>query len=225
MTLELPDPAVPPATHPSTRIKICGVSEIDDLTVVAEAGANGVGFVRAKGSPRYIDFETASALLAEVPSEVTSVAVYVDALTDEVVRLRTDAVQLHGQEDEATVQAIAQQMPDTLVIRGFPFSRPHLNRWQETPGVHAILVDGRSAGGGMSFDYEPLANIRHMVTRPLILAGGLTPDNVGDAITLLRPYAVDVSSGVESKPGVKDHGAIKAFCQAVRDADRLRYND
>lgn len=225
MTLELHQPDIPPSTHPTTRIKICGVSRTDDIDVAAEAGANGVGFVRAKKSARYIEFEQARILLEHMPSELTSVAVYVDAPTDEIIRLRTDAVQLHGQEDEETVQLITDHMPQALVIKGFPFSRPHLNRWQETAGVHAVLVDGRSAGGGMGFDYEPLVNVRHTLTRPLILAGGLTPDNVGDAITLIRPYAVDVSSGVESEPGVKDHGAIRAFCQAVREADQLRYND
>ncbi len=206
----------------TTRIKICGVSTPEAIQVAAEAGANGIGFVRAKGSSRYIDYEQASALLKHVPDGLTSVAVYVNAPLEEVMALKANAIQLHGQEDEIMIESIKANMPETFVIRGFPFSRPHLNRWQETPGIHAVLVDGQSAGSGRGFDYEPLMNIRHTMTHPLIVAGGLTPDNVGDAITLLQPWAVDVSSGVESAPGVKDHGAIRAFCQAVREADQIR---
>jgi phosphoribosylanthranilate isomerase len=225
MTLTLPPKIISSGQPRVTLIKICGVSTPEAIEVAAQEGANGIGFVRAKNSPRYVDLETSKALLAQTPSTLTSVAVYVDAPSEEIAKLPVDAIQLHGQESESVIASLSAQLPETIVIRGFPFSRSHLNRWQEHPGIHAVLVDGASAGGGASFNYQPLVDIRHTLTSPLILAGGLTPDNVGDVITLLRPWAVDISSGVESAPGVKDHGAIRAFCQAVQAADRIRSHD
>lgn len=94
-----------------------------------------------------------------------------------------------------------------------------LRRWDAVEEVDAILVDGSAGGAGEAFDWHALAPLIRAVSKPIIIAGGLTPENVGEAIGACRPYAVDVSSGVESSPGVKDHAKIAAFCEAVRRAD------
>ena len=123
-------------------------------------------------------------------------------------------MQLHGRETEEVVARAPRP-----VIRGFGFDAEEVRRWEACPHVAALLIDGPAAGSGAAFDHHALAALRTELRKPVILAGGLTPENVADAIRVVRPDAVDVSSGVESSPGVKDPERIRAFCAAVRAAE------
>lgn len=208
---------------PRTRIKICGVRDEETLYAAAEAGADAVGFVFVKGSPRYLDPEDAFALMGALPPFMASVGVFADRTIDDFLdveeRCPTQHAQLHGEEDEQLVRACG---PDVIKAVRFDAATigAELARWAEIPEVAAVLVDGPKPGSGESIDWEALADAADSVAVPLILAGGLTPENVGEAIRIVRPWGVDVSSGVERERGVKDAALIEAFCEAVRDADR-----
>lgn len=201
-----------------TRIKICGVMDVETAIVAVDAGADAIGLVFAPKSPRRIDSERALEITEALPPGVTAVGLFQlrgadDPLLDE---WWSDWVQLHGDENEAVVTAIAETH---RVIRGFQFSREKIQRWERCDSVDVLLIDGSDGGGGASFDHGALAKRMPDVSKPVILAGGLTPENVGAAIRAVRPFAVDVSSGVERQRGVKDHELIRAFCAAVRAAD------
>ncbi|MEE2906479.1 MAG: N-(5'-phosphoribosyl)anthranilate isomerase, partial [Planctomycetota bacterium] len=123
-------------------------------------------------------------------------------------------IQLHGEETEA----IAAQARGP-VVRGFSFSPEAVRRWNACPHVELLLIDGPGKGAGRTFDHDQLLELQHEITKPIVLAGGLDPDTVGEAIAAIRPWGVDVSSGVESGRGIKDPARIRAFCEAVRAAD------
>ncbi|QYU68153.1 hypothetical protein J4558_25510 [Leptolyngbya sp. 15MV] len=153
---------------------------------------------------------------------VTTVGVFVNASVDTFCDIEevcpTNYAQLQGSENEETVRACS---PAIKGLRFDPESiRAELERWDAMDEIEAILVDGSAGGEGQSFDWSRLAEVAQDVSKPLIIAGGLTPENVGEAIRALRPYAVDVSSGVERVRGEKDPELIERFCDAVRAADR-----
>ncbi|MBT8486917.1 MAG: phosphoribosylanthranilate isomerase [Phycisphaerales bacterium] len=204
-----------------TRIKICGLTTPAAATAAVDAGADAVGLVFASGSPRCIDAKTAAAIRSSIPIFVRTVCVYRDAPIEDIAATRgpADLLQLHGDEDDAYLRRLGEP-----VIRGFAYEPDALRRWDECPGVAALLVDGVTPGGGAAFDHDAITPRASTLSKPLILAGGLTPENVGVAVQRVRPFAVDVSSGVESSPGVKDPGRIAAFCDAVRRADAAAAN-
>ncbi|MHC4081574.1 MAG: phosphoribosylanthranilate isomerase [Planctomycetota bacterium] len=201
-----------------TRTKICGITSPDLARIAVEAGADAIGMViDVPHSPRSISFETAEEILRVAPAPVMSIAVVQDpdpALAD---RWPGTWFQLHGDEDEALVGRFARAKH---VIKGFRFDPQQVKRWNDCPHVEILLIDGSSGGRGETFRHEELAALMPQITKPVVLAGGLTPQNVGPAIRAVRPFAVDVSSGVETSPGVKDPQLIKEFCAAVVEADR-----
>lgn len=205
-----------------TRIKICGLRDESAVEAAVEAGADAVGFVLVEGSPRFIEPEAAGALMMLLPPMVTAVGVVADLSVDDFCdieqRFPAPLMQLHGSENPKTAAACGPG-----VIKGIRFSpatiEADIARWNAVDEVDAILIDGSAGGEGTAFDWNALTPYAGAIEKPLFLAGGLTPGNVPEAIALLRPYAVDVSSGVESAPGVKDAARIAAFCQAVRRAD------
>jgi phosphoribosylanthranilate isomerase len=205
-----------------TRIKICGIRDEDAAVAAADAGADAVGFMFVRSSARFIEPEEAYAIMTGLPPMVASVGVFADATVDEFSDVEeacpTIYSQLHGDEDVELVRSCG---PD--VIKAVRFDEAtiarELARWDEVEEVCAILIDGGSGGAGVAFDWSLLVPHLEKVSKPLILAGGLTSENVGRAIREVRPYAVDVSSGVEREKGVKDVGLIEAFCEAVRAAD------
>lgn len=209
-----------PAHAPArTRIKICGVMDVETAQVAAEAGADAIGLVFAPESTRRIDSETALEITEFLPPGVTAVAVF-QLRSKNDPRLEEwwgDWVQLHGEEDEQVIASVAESH---RVMRGFPFDAGAVRRWEACDNVDALLIDGSAGGGGEGFDHAKLTELMPTISKPVMLAGGLTPNNVSTAIRAVRPYAVDVSSGVECEKGVKDHELIRAFCAAVRDADR-----
>jgi phosphoribosylanthranilate isomerase len=205
-----------------TRIKICGIRDAESAFVAVESGADAIGFVFAPGSPRTITPDAAWEVAAVLPPFVQTVGLFVDPKLDAFDQAReacpTDLVQLHGTEPEPVVRDCG---PD--VVKAVRYDRStieaELMRWNRVDDVVAVLVDGGPGGTGEKADWDHLAEVASATDHPLILAGGLTPENVGEAIAAVRPYAVDVSSGVESEPGTKDPAKIAAFCRAVREAD------
>ncbi len=202
----------------------------------ASAGADAVGLVFVHGSPRSIDKARAKAIIDALPPFVEPVGLFVDATVEHVREVAGELglrmVQIHGHETPHYAAALAPLQ----VIKSISFVddvRQVLDMWREScPNLAAILFDappthaGALPGGsGHTFDWNALAELQRTDALaempPLILSGGLTPANVGDAIARIGPYAVDVSSGVESTRGVKDAALIEAFCRAVADADGL----
>ncbi len=205
-----------------TRIKICGIRDADSALAAAEAGADAVGFVFVRASPRFIEPVNAFEIMSSLPPLVSSVGVFMnhslDAFSDIEEVCPTTLSQLHGNESESLVRQCGPG-----VIRGIRYDAAtigaELARWDALDEVDAILVDGSTGGEGLAFDWAGLGAAVERVSKPIFLAGGLTPENVGEAVRAVRPYAVDVSSGVEREKGVKDAGLIEAFCEAVRRAD------
>ena len=205
-----------------TRIKICGVKDSDTAVQCARCGADAIGFVFAKMSPRTIQPDAAASIMMDLPPWVSTVGLMVNPSLDTYERTLeacpTTYTQLHGNEGEAFVG-------ETLgyIIKAIKFDPAtiagELERWAGVPEVDAILVDGSSGGQGVALDWDALAPHVAACEKPIVLAGGLTPENVGEAIRTVRPFGVDVSSGVESDPGEKDPGLIRAFCEAVRSVD------
>ncbi len=211
---------------PRTRIKICGIRTPEGAHAAIDAGADALGFVFHRASPRSIEPVDAWDIVKTLPPLVHSVGLTVNADFDEFEEIEsycpTDYSQLHGAESIKLVRACGPR-----VIKAVRFDaatiEADLERWAGVEEVDAILVDGSAGGGGVALDWAALARARSKAdAKPLFLAGGLTPDNVAQAVRVVRPFAVDVSSGVEdpSQPGVKDPARIAAFCGAVRAADR-----
>ncbi len=206
-----------------TRIKICGIRDEDAAVAAIEAGADALGFIFVRSSVRFIDPADAWPLASALPPFVSSVGVFMNSSVDHFCDVEeicpTTLAQLHGNEDVATVKRCGPG-----IIRGLRFDADTIDedlaRWDAIDEVDAILVDGSAGGEGATLDWQRLARAIAPISKRIILAGGLTPANVGDAIRAVRPYAVDVSSGVEKERGVKDPALIEAFCDAVRDADR-----
>ena len=205
-----------------TRIKICGVRDAETALIAAECGADSIGLVFVSSSPRCVTVDEAWEIQGVLPAFITSVGLFMNPKPDHYLKTMIEADldlgQLHGKEPEPLVREIG---PD--LIKAIRYSREtieaDLRKWSNIDELDAVLVDGGSGGTGEKADWEHLATVIDVCDHPVILAGGLTPENVGEAIRLVRPYAVDVSSGVESSPGVKDPGKIAAFCRAVREAD------
>jgi len=212
-----------------THIKICGVREADHARWAIEAGADYIGVQFAEGSPRQVEIADARNLVAVIcakSSSVEPVAVFANQSVDLIREVLDNAdfriVQLHGDEGRAFVESLA----DVRVFKAVPYDPAKIDAWRNPPSnVAALLIDtptkpGELTGGtGRVFDWDALAQLDKTGLPPIILAGGLTPNNVAQAVRTVRPYAVDVSSGVESSRGVKDPALIQAFCKAVESAD------
>lgn len=205
-----------------TRIKICGVRDVETALVAAECGADAVGLVFAPNSRRRLDPDEAWAVATVLPPFVTRVALFVDAplevCFEALERCPCDVVQWHGRESPD-----AARESGLRIIKALRFNPATIESefatWQSVSEVEALLIDGGAGGEGTSLDWRALARVQEPCVHPIILAGGLTPENVGEAISIVRPWAVDVSSGVEREPGVKDEALIAAFCESVRRAD------
>lgn len=201
-----------------TRVKICGICRPEDGAAAAAAGATVIGMVFWPESPRAIDVETARAIVTALPAGVPAIGVFVnqpvDEINDVIERAGLFGVQLHGDEPLETIAKIRRPVIRAMTIadeRGIGAVPPHVT----------VLLDAhdpvRRGGTGLTIDWARAARIA--ATRHVVLAGGLTPGNVGDAIRRVSPYAVDVSSGVERAPREKDPALMLAFVDAVRRAD------
>jgi len=204
---------------PSVRVKICGITRLEDALAAAALGADALGFNFWPGSKRHVDPERAQEIIGRLPPFVTPVGVFVNQEPTEVLHLcalsRVTALQLHG--DEEPRDCAGHVMP---VIKAFRIAGPA--DLEPIPRYHratAVLLDSRSddfGGSGQTFDWA-LAR-QAAGGKPILLAGGLVPENVAAAVRAVRPWAVDVASGVESSPGVKDHEKLARFIRAAKEA-------
>lgn len=199
------------------RIKICGVTNLEDALVAAELGADAIGFVFYEKSPRYINPGAAAFIIRELPPFVATVGVFVNEPPARVVDIAKAAgvgcIQLHGDETPEYCQAVGLRTIKALRVKDASV----LNKLRSFT-VSAILLDtyreGVPGGTGETFDWQIASEAA--ATGRVILSGGLTPENVRQAIDKVQPYAVDVSSGVESRPGRKDHDKLRKFFEQVR---------
>ncbi len=205
-----------------TRLKICGITRPQDAMAVVQAGADAIGLVFYAPSPRAVDIAMAQAVVAAVPAFVTVTALFVNPAADEVQKVldsvRIDLIQFHGDEEDdfcsqfnrPYIKAIRVRQASDVVASCLRF-----------PGALAVLLDsykpGVPGGTGETFDWSLVPN---ELTKPIILAGGLTIVNVASAIRQVRPFAVDVSGGVEADKGIKDPGKITAFADEVYRVDQ-----
>ena len=208
-----------------TAIKICGITRTEDVLAAARSGANAIGLVFYAKSPRHVTPARAAELMRALPPFVMSVGLFVDAAADEVARTlataRVDLLQFHGDESPQYCRQFGVPYLKALRVR------PGLDLLQYAYDYHdakALLLDayvaGAHGGTGVTFDW---ALIPKKLPLPVVLSGGLTPENVTEAVQAVRPWAVDVSSGVESSgvanKGIKDAAKIAAFVTGVRNAD------
>lgn len=202
-----------------TKIKFCGLSAPADIEAANAIRPEFIGFVFAPGSRRYVTPEQAADLKKALDPGIPAVGVFVNEAEETIVRLARegtiDLIQLHGKEDDACIRRL-QQQTGKEVIRAFRVTKEEDAEAAEKSPADCILLDS-GAGTGCAFDWGLLKSAR----RPYFLAGGLTPENAGEAVRLLRPYAVDVSSGIESG-GKKDRLKMEAFAAAVRSVQTVR---
>jgi len=200
------------------HVKICGITNHEDAQAAVDAGANALGFVFYPPSPRHVSPEQAAQIILRLPPFVTTVGLFVDValetVNDLAVRCRLDRIQLHGHETPLFCGQVKQP-----VIKAFRMK--NAESLGQLPGyrVSAYLLDAYVEGalpGGTGAPFPWALAVRAKAYGPVILAGGLTPDNVEAAIEQTRPYGVDVSSGVESAPGIKDHRKIREFVTRAR---------
>jgi phosphoribosylanthranilate isomerase len=208
-------------------VKVCGIRSAEDARLAVEAGADAVGFVFWPMSPRCAEVEKAAAISRELPAFVLRVGVFVGASRDEMAQVADlvglDLLQLHGDEPpEALDGAPRRVLKAVRVGKGFA-AEEALRYVGHVAGVLAdTRLGGQTAlpgGTGVPFDWSLVRGLRDRVPF-LMLAGGLSPDNVAAAIRAVRPHAVDVSSGVEAMPGRKDPAKVRAFVEAVRAEER-----
>jgi phosphoribosylanthranilate isomerase len=197
-------------------VKICGTTSEDDALLAVAMGADMVGFVFAP-SPRQIAMQKAADIAKRLPSEIITVGVFRDEAPQRVVsvaqRAGLGAVQLHGHETPEQTQWVKQRFP--FVIKAFAAGDRRVAQAGDY-GADVILLDGPRPGSGQVFDWALTARVPY--GRPLMIAGGLTPDNVADAVASTRPWGVDVASGVERSPGVKDPTRLRTFIANARAA-------
>jgi len=210
---------------PRTRIKICGITRPEDAVHAARLGVDALGLVFAERSPRRIDWDAARAIRAATPPFVTLVALLMDAPPSDVQALlaavEVDILQFHGAESEEEcrsygkpyIKAIAMGGAERMTAEAAAGQGAYRSAVAWLYDAHAI---GEPGGRGRQFDWS---GVPRRPCRPAILAGGLTPDNVAAAVRTVRPYAVDVSSGVETAPGIKDHVLMQRFVEQVGVGD------
>jgi phosphoribosylanthranilate isomerase len=201
-----------------TLIKICGITNLDDAHAAVAAGADALGFNFYSRSPRYITPESARAIIDTLPASILTIGVFVNESSPDAVRAIADragvkAVQLHGDESPDYCRAL------NSVIKNFSVSSSFDVDQIRAYDVDAIMLDTKDnrlrGGTGRVFDWSIAQQVRQLVPK-LYLAGGLSPENVSDAIEFVRPYAVDACSSLEDKPGIKNHERMRVFVSAVR---------
>jgi phosphoribosylanthranilate isomerase len=201
-----------------TPIKICGITRMEDAVLAADLGAFAVGFVFWPHSPRAIAVERARTIVDALPADVLKVGVFVDQPVAEVKRIAAatslNVVQLHGNECAEQLRQFERPVFKSVAVAE-SFAPEHLNA---IPTHVTVLLDAHDpimhGGTGRTIDWAKAAEAA--AQRPCVLSGGLTPENVRAAVEQVRPFAVDVSSGVEAAPGIKDHARLRAFFEALR---------
>lgn len=204
-----------------TRIKCCGMTRVEDALLAAQLGADAIGLVFTARSRRQVTLAQAHEIAVALPPFVATVALFMDddaALVQQVLdEVRPTLLQFHGVEDDHWCAQFGRPFLKAIAMGE---GTAALTRMHDYPHAAGLLLDGHmsgaAGGSGKTFDWSLLPRV---FAQPLILAGGLRPDNVAAAVRALHPWAVDVASGVESAPGIKDPQRLRAFIQSVRTAD------
>ncbi len=205
----------------ATAVKICGITRVEDALLAARAGAHAIGTVLYSRSPRAVDAQQARRIVRAVPPFVTTVTLLVDPTAAEVERaleeVQPSMLQFHGNEDPKFCAQFGVPYIKAVRVRTGVDLLQYARLYADAKGLLLdAFVEGSPGGTGASFDWEL---IPRDIPLPIILAGGLTPENVTEAIRRVRPWAVDVASGVESASGIKDAAKVSAFVRGARDAD------
>ena len=202
----------------NVKVKICGITNLADAQAAIEAGADALGFMFYEGSPRYLSTEAAAAISRQLPPSVLKAGVFVNApeqaVRSAVAACGLDLLQFHGDEPPDYCQQFGVKTMKAFRIRDLESLRT-LPDYKTDVWLLDAYTPERLGGTGETFDWD-LALEAQKFGRPIFLAGGLTPENVADAVRRVRPYGVDVSGGVESVPGKKDHDKIRKFIATAR---------
>jgi phosphoribosylanthranilate isomerase len=204
-----------------TRIKICGITRPEDGVAAGRLGADAIGLVFYERSPRRVDFDRARSIVAALAPLVTVVGLFVDPTAEEVRAalnaVPLDLLQFHGGETPAFCASFGRRYLKAVRVRTGVDLVAYAAAFAGAAGLLLdAYVPGTPGGTGETFDWDLIPSA---LPRPVVLSGGLTADNVGEAVRRVRPWAVDVSSGVESAKGIKDAGKIAALVSGVRNAD------
>ncbi len=202
------------------RIKCCGMTRVEDALLAAALGADAIGVIFTARSKRQVSLAQAQAIRRALPPFISMVALFMDddaALVETVIDgLQPDLLQFHGREPATWCAQFGRRYLKAIAMGEGAAALPQLRQY---PGAAGLLLDGHglgeAGGSGRAFDWSLMPK---ELTQPLILAGGLRPDNVAQAVRIARPWAVDVSSGIESAPGIKDPAKMAAFIAAARQA-------
>jgi len=204
-----------------TRVKICGITSAEDAAAAVEAGADALGFVFVPGTPRLVHPDVAERIVKGLPPFVATVGVFVDQPLEDVLRIAArctlQAVQLHGEETEAFSRSIPFPVIKAIRVRDARDLAP-IATYPARAFLLDAFVEGQAGGTGTPISWDVARQAKGKV--PVILSGGLRPETVAQAVRTVRPYGVDVGSGVEASPGRKDHKKVREFIAAVREADR-----
>lgn len=205
----------------TTRIKFCGLTRIEDVRAAVALGVDAIGFVFARRSRRFVEPGQAAALRDALPPFVSTVALFMDDELDWIEQVigavHPDLLQFHGEETPPFAARFARPYLKAVPMASVGDAAAYARRYADARG---FLLDSHASGGaggsGTVFDWSAVPRL----PRPVVLAGGLDAGNVAQAIAQVKPYAVDVSSGIELAPGLKDAAKMRAFVEAVRAADR-----
>jgi len=203
--------------QPRIKVKICGTTSLKDAFLAVESGADAIGFIFYKMSPRNISQKEAKEIILQLPPFIETVGVFVNETSDKINRIaeqcKLNSIQLHGEESPALCRRVKRK-----VIKAFRVKNADSLKSIASYDVSGFLLDsyngGSKGGTGQVFDWNLALRVKKQ--GPVILAGGLNPYNVYTAIHRVRPYGVDVCSGVEKSPGIKDHEKIREFIKSVR---------
>jgi len=214
-----------PSLNGRTRIKMCGTTRLEDALTAVSLGVDALGFIFYQKSPRYIEPEKAQKIVAQLPPFVDCVGVFVNASVEEIEKTQKivglSHLQLHGSESTEFCQALQKRLPYCLLLKAFRVSEKSKREdfADYASVVSGFLLDtyvqGEPGGTGKVFDWSIISKFD--LSRPLILAGGLHADNIEDALDKAAPYAVDINSGVEAAPGIKDHRKLAETIRKVAE--------
>lgn len=209
-------------TNPQVKTKICGMTQLKDALFAVEQGADAVGFIFYKKSPRSVTMKAVREIILELPPFVDTVGVFVNESADRVNKIADycglDLVQLHGEESPAFCRKIHRRVIKAFRVTDLQSLR-QMGKYPVTGFLLDTFCEDMRGGTGKAFDWNLALPVKKI--GPVILAGGLTPRNIGHAVSRVRPYGVDVCSGVEKSPGIKDPEQVRAFLANIRSGSKL----
>jgi phosphoribosylanthranilate isomerase len=210
------------ASEKQVKVKVCGMTSLKDALVAVEGGSDAVGFIFYKKSPRSVTMKTVREIVLELPPFVDTVGVFVDETAEQINKIadycNLDIIQLHGDESPTFCKKIRRKVIKAFRIKDMQ-SVKKLSSFQVSGFLLDTFSENLHGGTGKVFDWNLALPAKKF--GPVIMAGGLTPNNVQQAVRQIRPYGVDVCSGVESEPGIKDHKKVRAFLNNAKAGRKI----